>query len=241
MASSSPGGARRLVAEMFVIVFSVLAALAANEWRQTQTRTTTIATVREGIRTETLANREQVAQALEHHRDLVAQLTAGGIVLRRFDIAASGLDVRSATGVARGLRELARREEGLGFQEVRARRLPDGRFEVKVDDQPLWLSVEGDTAVLRCICNIALRPPSLADAAWETAQATQAAIHMDPELIAAMARARQLHRRLEGTVDRLIDMLYGTAVSAHPLPAFQDLVMFERLLLEAYDEVLAQV
>ncbi len=53
--------------------------------------------------------------------------------------------------------------------------------------------------------NITLSPPFLVKAAWEAAQVTQAALHMDPEIVEAMARIRQIHRNVEAVVSRLVD------------------------------------
>jgi len=100
------------------------------------------------------------------------------------------------------------------------------------------VEIRGDTAVVRGTGNIVLAPPFLVETAWETAQLTQAALDMDPGLVAAMARARQLHRYVEGTAARLVDMLYGTAQRMEPLSALSDLASFEAMLLEVYDELL---
>jgi hypothetical protein len=77
------------------------------------------------------------------------------------------------------------------------------------------------------------------DSAWETAQITQAAVHMDPGIVAALARNRQLHRILDGTVDSLVDILYATTNGGDIISALRDLIMFEQNLLEAYDGMLA--
>jgi hypothetical protein len=231
--------ASRMAAEMAVIVFSVLFALAANEWRQAQSRNATVATVHETIRSETVANRAQVERALDHHRDLVAQLRGGGIVLARVDVREAGIDTTSAAAFARTLQAAARAQGAPLWSELRAQRLPDGDWQVRHDEGEFRVTVTGDSAVIRGTGNIALQPPFLVDSAWETAQVTQAAVHMDPEIIASLARIRQLQRMLDRTVSRLVDILYGTVSGGDIVSALQDLTMFEQNLLEAYDQILA--
>jgi hypothetical protein len=238
------GGIRpaRLLLEMGVIVFSVMVALVANEWRQGAARRATVAAVLETVIQETSANRAQMERALEHHRELVAQLRSGGIEMQRLDLREVPVDTTSAAAFGRSLYRIARSMGATFQEEFTAERLADGRWEVSTPSGQVWVTIQGDTAILRGTGNIALNPAFLVDSAWETAQVTQAAVHMDPEVVAAMARIRQLHRMMDGTIDRLIDMLYGTAASgASPLSALQDLVMFEQRTLEAYDDLLERL
>lgn len=228
----------RIAAEMGVIVFSVLLALGANEWRQAQARRATIATVHETIRAEIAANRAQVERALAHHRDMVEQLRTGGVVLTRLHLREAGIDTTSDAALARSLQAAARALGAPMPGEFRATRLPDGAWRVQHEEQTIRFEVRGDSGLVRGAGNIALMPPFLVESAWETAQITQAAVHMDPELVAALARIRQLHRQLGGTVDRLVDILYGTRGGGDLLAALQDLVMFETHTLAAYDLLL---
>jgi hypothetical protein len=64
---------------------------------------------------------------------------------------------------------------------------------------------------------------------------------MDPAIIASLARARQLARHVDFTTSRIVDMLYGSTGAAGALSALSDLVLFEQLLLEAYDDLLSRL
>ena len=226
---------------MGVIVFSVLLALGANEWRQAVSLNATVATVRETIRAETMANRAQVESALEHHTSMVAQLRDGGIILARIDMAGEGIDTTSALALGRSLSAAARARGAPEGPEFRAERTSEGSWRVRRGEADLRLDVVGDSAFLRGVGNISLRPAFILDSAWETAQITQAAVHMDPDVIAAFARARQLARLVDGTVSRLVDILYDAQGRGDFLAALQDLAMFETNLLSAYDDLLARL
>jgi len=234
----------RVLAEMGVIVFSVLLALAANEWRQGAARDATVDTVLEMVRTEVTRNRAQVVEALAHHESLLAQLRGGGIEMARVDLRTFPVDTTSAAAMGRSVTALLEAEMlasgNVPPPTFEARRLPDGEWLLVSEVGSIRIGIRGDTAVVRGTGNIALRPPFLVEAAWETAQLTQAAVHMDPEIVSAMAQVRQLHQQVEGTASRLMDMLYGTSAGrAEPLAALSDLVVFEDLLLQAYDQLLA--
>jgi hypothetical protein len=230
-----------LLAEMAVIVFSVLLALGANEWRQAIARNATVATVRETMRAEVTANRSQVERALAHHQELVAQLRSGGLELARLDLQESGIDTTSAAAVGRTAYAAALRLGAPLRSEFVADRHPEGGWRLRHGDDAFRLEVHGDSVVIRGTGNISLQPPFLVDSAWETAQATHAAVHMDPAIIASLARARQLARHVDFTTSRIVDMLYGSTGAAGALSALSDLVLFEQLLLEAYDDLLSRL
>ena len=226
-----------------MIVFSVLLALAASEWAQGAQRRATVEAVLETVRSEATANRAEVARALEHHSTLVTQLRSGGIEMARFDLRSAPVDTSSTEAFGRSMNaiiqgETASRGEG-GVPTFQPRRLPDGNWLLESPMGNVRVEIRGDTAVVRGSGNLTLSPPFLVESAWETAQLTQAAIHMDPAIVAAMARVRQLQRYVDGTVGRLVDMLYGNAARVEPLSALSDLASFESALVEAYDELLA--
>jgi hypothetical protein len=103
------------------------------------------------------------------------------------------------------------------------------------------VEVRGDSAVIRGTGNISLQPPFLVDSAWETAQITHAAVHMDPAIIASLARVRQLARNVDVTTARLVEMLYGNTPATGALSALSDLASFEGELLKAYDDLLSRL
>jgi hypothetical protein len=232
----------RLLAEMAVIVLSVLLALAASEWAQGAQRRATVRAVLETVRAEAVANRAEAARALEHHASMVSQLRSGGIEMARFDLRTAPVDTSSVAAFGRSMNaiiqgEAAARGEG-GIPPFQPRRLSDGNWLLESPMGSVRVEIRGDTAVVRGTGNITLSPPFLVESAWETAQLTQAAIHMDPAIVAAMARVRQLQRYVDGTVSRLVDMLYGNAARVEPLSALSDLASFEEQLVAAYDELL---
>ena len=232
----------RWLAEMAVIVLSVLLALAASEWAQGAQRRATVRAVLETVRAETVANRAEAARALEHHSSMVSQLRSGGIEMARFDLRTAPVDTSSVQAFGRSMNAMLQAQSaasGEGIPIFQPRRLQNGVWLLEAPEGSVRVEIRGDTAVIRGTGNLTLAPPFLVESAWETAQITQAAIHMDPAIVAAMARVRQLQRYVDGTVSRLVDMLYGNAARVEPLSALSDLTSFEASLVDAYDELLA--
>jgi hypothetical protein len=93
--------------------------------------------------------------------------------------------------------------------------------------------------VIRGAGNISLRPPFLVDSAWETAQVTHAAVHLDPE--SSRRWPRRVARHGDFTTSRMVDMLYGSTVATGALSALSDLTVFEQTLLDAYDDPLSRL
>jgi hypothetical protein len=229
--------------ETIVIVFSVLLALFLNEWRQSVARAETVNTVIETVRREAESNRAEVERALAHHRELVTQLRSGGIVMARFHMAEAGLDTTSEVRFTLSVNRLARAQASATGSPTppafRARRVEDGRWQLTSPELTAYMTIRGDSAILQGPGGITLRSPFLVDAAWETLQITQAAVHIDPEIVSALAAARQYQRHVERTVTQIVPMLYGASGSADMVSALADLTGFEAGLLQAYDRLLA--
>lgn len=234
---------RRLLVEMVAIVVAVLLALFLNEWRQSVGRAETVAAVLETVRRETETNRAQVRRAAEHHRDLLAQLRSGGVVLARFELDRVRLDTTSEARFALTATDLLRaraREVGRPITApFRAQRLNDGRWRLTSSETTLLVTIRGDTVVVQGEGEIELRRVFLLDSAWETAQATGAAAHMEPQVLAAMAVARQFQRYTEQTAARILRLLDAGAHGTDAASGLGDLVGLETALLGAYDRLLA--
>jgi hypothetical protein len=90
-----------------------------------------------------------------------------------------------------------------------------------------------------------IRPVFFENTAWELALATQALVHMEPEVAFAVSRIYSLQRRYEGLTEGITHAMYLRPPSDGPeafFPAvavfYGDIVFFEPELLRLYDEVL---
>lgn len=237
---------KRLLLEMVVIVLSVLLALVVNEWRQGVARSATVASVLNIVRSEIEANQAQLEPALQHHRDLRRQLESGGIVRARIDLTRTRLDTTSAAGFARTVSAFIREEiavtDSSAPTNFSAERLPDGRWRIfSPQAGPGWVTIEGDTAIVRS-AGFVLQDPVLLGSAWEAVQATQSAVHIDAAIVAALAQAREFQREAESVAGDIMSMMYSgallQAIEAGNTGAFADLVYYETKLLETYKRLL---
>lgn len=247
---------KRLVLEMVVIVVSVVLAFIVNEWREGVARSATVAAVLDAVREEIDANRVSLEPALEYHGELLRQLRSADEsadrVVARINLARTPLDTTSAETLAKTLHaallEDARFRGEDALPPFETKRLTDGPWLIsglpqEAPSAVVWMlrggliTFEGDTAFIRQE-DLALHRPFLFAFGWETAQATQAAAYMDPSVVAAIARARQRHRNVEATADRIGQMLYSGINLAGNLGPLADLEYREQKLLQAYDSLL---
>jgi hypothetical protein len=233
-----------VVLQMAAIVFSILFALLLDEWRQSAQRSATTSAVLEAVRAEAEANRAALASAVEHHASMIGDLRSGGIAMARVPLDQIPVDPADGNGLAAAFAEQAWQENGFRLTGAEARRLDDGRWSLIYDQGRFTLEVDGDLLVVRGTGNIRLAPPFLTNASWQTAQITQVAVDLPPQLIALLTRIEQLHHQVEGTTNRLVDMIYGFSRvdgtwDGFFISALGDLVSFERSMIETYDELLA--
>lgn len=223
--------------EVVAIVFSVLLAFAVDDCRQELADQQLVENVMTTIRDELEHNRGEIEKALPHHRDLARQLRGGGLKLLSLDWTLARVDLEDAESVKAFLRgELVRQGAPIP-PDFSVSKMADG-FMILLGDRPFHPRIEGDSIHIYGEGGIQLRPALLRNAAWETAQATRATVHMEYRVVSAMSAIYRIQQRHEATVSKIVDMLYegrGTI-----LPALEDLITFERELLTHYEALLAR-
>lgn len=79
------------------------------------------------------------------------------------------------------------------------------------------------------------RPAIIRNNAWEAAQSSQAAAKMDFGVIAAVSGMEELQDHYQKLVQGVMPQVYGSGSTVR-LPILLDLLSFEKMLLEVYDE-----
>lgn len=233
-----------LIVQMVGIVVAVLLALGINEWRQDMARAATVDAVLATMHREATTNRAQVERTLGHHRELVTQLGTGGLVTARYDLSRVRLDTTSEARFALSVTDLLRdraRQAGEPppppFRQ--AQRLPDGRWQLTSSQETMVITIRDGTAIVQAPGPVQIRHLFVIDSGWDVAQLTQAAAHMDPEIIAAMAAVRQLHRYVDQTSARISGLMQQDPPEADMMAALNELMGFQTALLGTYDRLLS--
>lgn len=82
---------------------------------------------------------------------------------------------------------------------------------------------------------VPFRPAILRNNAWEAAQSSQAAAKMDFAVIAAVSEMEELQDHYQMLLNGIMPQIYGSGIQIR-LPVLMDLLSFERMLLQIYDE-----
>ena len=232
-------GASRSWKSIFIdvgaIVFSVLFALALDDWRVRRDTNAKVDNVIATIRHEVAENKEQVSRALAYHEPLVQNLSAGTHRLSGVGLKERDISVQNEADMEAVLKRMFMGSTRAMFDEITVIKSSDTAYFARVGTRPIRLELTADSLFVYGEGNIQLRAARLLNSAWETAIATQTTIHMDFELVAAMTELAGLHDIHDSTVSRIIEILYtgnGSATSA-----LQDLRWFETAMLEQYAEI----
>lgn len=223
--------------DVMAIIFSVLFALALDDWRERRDIRAKVENVLHTIALEIDQNKKEVADALAYHNPLVDSLRNGTHRISSMGLKGRFDPIRNVNDLEDVLNQVMRNNRSMMFKEVQVRQTNAGNYYAKIGDRTYRVQVSADSMQIYGEGNIQLRPARIHNSAWETAIATQTTIHLDFDLVAAMTELTRLHEIHDDTVERIINMLYSGEGSI--TDAMQDLRWFEQSLLEKYAQVQA--
>ena len=226
-----------LVIEMVAIVFSVLLALAVNEWRQSLNNQAVAKSATDVIRHEVATNTGELTRSLAYHDSLLSDIRGFRHTQKILteNRPAELDDLANPTKVAMAIRA---RFRALGLSENTSFGV-DVKSESRVDvyfSSGLRGYATFDDAdwTLYGPKSIHLKSGFLRNDAWEVALATQAPPHMNFAIVTALSEIHRTQEQHNDTVRLILRSLYE---GAFLLAAFEDLVDVERRLLKRYSAV----
>lgn len=226
---------KALVIDVGAIIFSVLLALAVDDWRENRDIKDRVGRVQEIILQEVQANRASVAKALAYHEPLIEELVNGTHLILARSLAGQNVELNTEEQVKTVMSRMLASSPDMAFIDVNAKKIGEGNFYLQMGTRVVRLDISADSIKVYGDGNIQLRPAQISNSAWETAIATNTSIHMDYELVTAMTELTKMHEIHNTTVNKIIDILYGE--TGEIKSALQDLGWHEALLIEKYDNV----
>ena len=230
---------KSIAIDVSAIIFSVLFALALDDWRQRRNTNARVDIVLQTLAMEIAANKKEVTRALAYHDPLVDSLSRGQHRMGSFPLRDMAGQINDEADVETILKDLFKTSREMMFRDIEVRQANTTNYYAKIGDRALRVKVETDSMHIYGDGNIQLRSARILNSAWETAMATQTTIHLDVELVAAMTELSRLHEVHDETVRRIINILYGQSGSV--TSAMQDLRWFEQSLLNKYDALEAML
>ncbi|MCC6319041.1 MAG: hypothetical protein IT361_15280 [Gemmatimonadaceae bacterium] len=226
----------RLAAEAGAIIFSVLAALAVDEWRESRQDAQRVERAKEEIRAELRANRPRVQRAAVYHDSLIKARNEGRNLFSVGVIQRNVLPRDLSNGrVLLDAVHRALEQRGMSFESRGTiRRVNDTTFFISLGTDRGQARVRPEGLALLLEDGLALRSAFIRNVAWETMQATQATMHMDFELVSQASEVYQLQRGYLSATQVAVNLLYSARLDTGVL---YDLLSFEQSLLRAYDRL----
>ncbi|MCI0707242.1 MAG: hypothetical protein L0Y80_07155 [Ignavibacteriae bacterium] len=227
------------VLEILSVSFGVLLAIGLNEWRQNINNQALVASVLTTIRTEIEQNQAEISRALPHHEQLLKELRSGGLRIASVRTSAHRISWREPAEVQRLLERVLLDDAGMIPPENFLVKKNKSGFLIRMDKKIYRGVVDDSVFVIYGEGNIQLQSALLRTGAWETAQATEATIHMDFALVSVLSEINRLQQRHDETVAAAIAALYSGESSI--LPSLLDLAAFQRNLQERYAKALTLI
>ncbi len=227
---------KKIFVEVPTIVLSVIIALAINEWNNQREREHLAGNVVAAIREEIEFNRSAVKKAVDYHIPLVGNLMNDRHRIFSVPLQRLRLSAINAEQLQKQLTALFEQMGEVLEQPLVVKRTDDSTYRIPYKNRMLTLRIQRDTVFLFGRGNISLRSALIKNNAWKIAQAAQIAPYLDFRLIALMSEVDQMQNQYEATTKSIIDMLYrgGSDVT----PAMQDMLEYEKRLLQQYDQLL---
>jgi hypothetical protein len=225
---------QQLVLEFFSILVAISLALMANEWRQERNNRQLVARLLETIKTEIAQNKEGIQRSIEYRGKLVNDLQQGKHRIARFPYETR--KTKNLSAFKQDLYTIALQsgaDLGKDFDLVPVN---ENTFVFNLRGSTIKLIARNDSVSLFGEGNIQLRTPYINNTSWEVAQATQALVHMDYQLVELLSEVYQRQKAYLKTSDFAIQILYTGNGSI--LSTLQDMYYYENILFEKYNEML---
>lgn len=226
---------RQIFIESIFIVFAVSLAFLLNEWRQGIKTDQLVARVTQTLKDETVSNKEKVARAIEYHEGLIYELKNGIHIMTRFPIQAIPFDPRNDS-------EMKKLFEASLFSDLGE--VPNvsvirnnGRRYITFSKRLNEVVIENDTVTIYGKGNIQLKAADISNNSWQMANATNALIEMDYDLVTFMGETSNLISDYNKTTEKALNILYGA--SGEILSVLEDMHGLEMELLSKCDTILS--
>lgn len=222
--------------EFLSVVFAVLLALFLNAWRESIATADTLVRVKQNIREEILRNDSLVSRSLEYRWNLLTDISEGTHRIMAKPVIDFETDVYNDRELAKAFRIGYLFGGNRYYDQILVESYEDERVLI-LDGRVFKLEIADDTLSLYGVGGIQLRSADVKLHSWDIAQATGMLVQMNIEVVTALSKLNTWIDSYLETSNDAIKYIYegdqGAAVSA-----MQDMVYFERQILESHKEVL---
>lgn len=228
----------RLFLEFFSILVAISLALAANEWRQHRNDQALVKRIIESMISEIKQNQLTVKASAEYRSKLINNLKTGNHVITKFPYRTDL--TKNETQFERDFLKIASRTDVYVSKEASLTKVGEGQFIFRNEGKIYGIKTQNDSITITGEGNIQLRSAEISNTTWEVAQATQALVNIDYEVVTLFSEIYQKHNSYNKTTDYALDVLYSNG-NGSILSILQDMHWYETILLKKYEEMLRLV
>ncbi len=221
--------------EILLVMVGILLALQVNNWNEDRKTNKLLNRVLQTLKDETLTNLKEVEEARTYRHKLVDDLRNYRHLVEAAPISAMEFDPADDQAMIQQVRNNYLRSLNKIPDEIKIIRREKERFLIS-GNVISRLEIENDTFKIYGKDNIRLQTASIRNDAWKLAEATNASVNMDYDLIILLGNINTLFEGYNTSAQKALDMLYTG--QGHVLSALEDMVYFEGELIKLYQQVL---
>jgi hypothetical protein len=226
------------VGEILLVMIGILLALQVNNWNEERKTQALVDRIVQTLHDETIANLRNIQASLKYRQHLIDDLKGNRHVVAKFPIQNAPFDINDDRAIERFLYNMTLESLNKMPEQISVVRVGGKRY-VRVAGQVARLVEESDTFKVIGKSNIQLRAAAISNHSWGLAQATNASVKMDYELIATLGQVNKLFQDYALTTDRAINILYTG--DGEILAVLQDMLWQEKELKVQYEKILSLI
>ncbi len=223
------------VGEILLVVVGILIALQVNNWNTTNQNKQLIERVLKTLEDETRTNLEQVERSLIYRSSLVNNLRNNKHLIEVAALADLTFDPRNDQEMIDHTRKVMIQNLQQPPKQMKIVRQGEQRFFFTGNVVSRFV-VENDTLKVYGHDNIRLRTARISSDAWKLTETTNAAVHMDYELILELSKTNTLFEAYQASAKKALDILYTG--DGYILSVLEDMVYYEKELRKKYEKIL---
>jgi hypothetical protein len=226
---------RQIIIESIFIVFAVSLAFSMSEWRQDFKTKQLVKRVTQTLKDEISANKAELESSYEYRLNLLDELKKGTHLINAFPVSYFDFDHTNDEKLSNFISQSFVDELQYAPENITIERRNGNRYLI-IGKSINRLQTENDSIKVYGNGNIILKSANLSNNSWQIANATNAVVEMDYEVVLLLGEINTLITNYNNTSEKAIDILYSE--NGNITSVLEDMRWMEKILLEKHESIL---
>jgi hypothetical protein len=226
---------RQIFIESLFIVFAVSLAFSMSEWRQDFKTKQLVKRVTQTLKDEISANKAELESSYEYRLNLLDELKKGTHLINAFPVSYFDFDHTNDEKLSNFISQSFVDELQYAPENITIERRNGNRYLI-IGKSINRLQTENDSIKVYGNGNIILKSANLSNNSWQIANATNAVVEMDYEVVLLLGEINTLITNYNNTSEKAIDILYSE--NGNITSVLEDMRWMEKILLEKHESIL---